>query len=176
MRLCGKAIPTRAAILLTVDFASLVLVSPLVFMVPIHASAQSGIIPDGLLNLLGLMFAGIVCQAIFYYNELYNLQVVNRGADMLGHVLRAFALLFLGLSVTCALVPSLVPVLPRVLFFALLSVFLFSDPVMKLQKYKRPFWPAPNGIWKLRRLLIRYISRVSCRPARTRIPSAIELS
>jgi exopolysaccharide biosynthesis polyprenyl glycosylphosphotransferase len=119
MRVCGKAIPTRAAILLTVDFASLVLVTPFVFMVPIRAHVQSGIIPDGLLNLWRLMLAGIVCQAIFYYNELYNLQVVGRSAEMLGHVLRAFGLLFLGLALTCTLLPSLAPILPRVLFFAL---------------------------------------------------------
>jgi hypothetical protein len=138
MRVCGKAIPLRAAILLTVDFASLVLVIPFVLMLPLRAHTQSGIISDDLINLLGLMFVGIVCQAIFYYNELYNLQVVGRSADMLGHVLRAFALLFLVLSFACALIPSLASMLPQVLLFALmLGISAVATRLLVLPRHRQ---------------------------------------
>ncbi len=124
MRVCGKALPPRAALLLTFDFVSLVLITPLLFMVPVLADSQGRPLPSLLLSLARLMAAGLACQAIFYYNDLYNLQVVRRAAAVLICVLRAFGLLFLCLAAACLVLPSLAPVLSRVLLFALVLALL----------------------------------------------------
>ena len=118
MRVCGKALPPRAALLLTFDFLSLVLVTPLLFMVPVLADGQARPLSSLMLSLSRLMVAGLACQAIFYYNELYNLQVVRRPGAVLVCVLRAFGLLFLFLAAASIAAPTLAPVLSRVLLFA----------------------------------------------------------
>src|ERR1700731_2405972 len=124
MRVCGKALPPRSALLLTVDFASLVLVMPLLFMVPVLASSQSTPLGAGVLSLGRLMLAGLACQAVFYYNELYNLQLVRRPSAVMIRVLRAFSLLFLFLSLACVALPALAPTLSRVLVFAFFLVLI----------------------------------------------------
>lgn len=120
MRVCGKALPPRAALLLTFDFASLVLVTPLLLMVPVLAAPGPKPIATLLLSLARLMAAGLACQAVFYYNELYNLQVVRRPTAVFVCVLRAFALLFFLLAVVSIALPRQAPALSRVLMFALI--------------------------------------------------------
>lgn len=127
MRVCGKALPPRAALLLTFDFTSLVLVMPLL----LTASSLTGLAPKPLATFLpsivGLMVVGLTCQAVFYYNELYNLQVVRHPGAVLVRVLRAFALLSSLLAISCLALPMVVPVLSHILLFAstlaLLTVF-----------------------------------------------------
>jgi exopolysaccharide biosynthesis polyprenyl glycosylphosphotransferase len=70
------------------------------------------------------MIAGLVCQAVFYYNELYNLQLIRLPYASLSGVLRAFAALFFLLAIASFALPHLAPVLSRVLWFA-----LFLGPV-----------------------------------------------
>jgi exopolysaccharide biosynthesis polyprenyl glycosylphosphotransferase len=124
MRVCGKALPPRSALLLSVDFASLVLVTPLLFMVPILARSHPVPLGAAVLSLGRLMLAGLASQAVFYYHELYNLQVVRRPSAVVIRVLRAFALLFLFLSLACMALPALVPTLFRVLSFAFVLALL----------------------------------------------------
>ena len=124
MRVCGKALPPRAALLLTFDFTNLVLITPLLFMVPEFAVSPHKPLPGLLLGTARLMLAGLAAQAIFYYNELYNLQVVRRPSAVLVCVLRTFALLFLFLACACLAVPALAPVLSRVLLFCCVLAFI----------------------------------------------------
>ncbi|MHB1698792.1 MAG: exopolysaccharide biosynthesis polyprenyl glycosylphosphotransferase [Acidobacteriaceae bacterium] len=118
MRVCGKALPPRAALLLTFDFASLVFVMPLLFMFPVLANPEQKPLSALLLSLARLMVAGLACQAVFYYHELYNLQIVQRPSAVLVRVLRAFGLLFFLLSLACLALPNLAPTLSRVLLFS----------------------------------------------------------
>ena len=117
MRVCGKALPPRAALLLTFDFASLVLVMPLLFMVPVLGSSDPKPVPALLASLARLMAAGLLTQAICYYNELYNLQVVRRPSAVVVRVLRAFALLCVFMAVGVFVLPDRAPVLSRLLMF-----------------------------------------------------------
>ena len=119
MKICGKALPPRAALLLTFDFTSLVFAIPLLFVIPELARPTHRTGSELLVSLLRLMFAGLFCQAVFYYNELYNLQVIRvRYAILLG-VLRAFGALFLFLAIASFISPQLTPLLSRAILFAL---------------------------------------------------------
>ncbi len=120
MVVCGKALPPRAALLLTFDFVSLVLVTPLLFMFPVLASPEPRPLPALLLSMARLMIAGLACQVVFYYNELYNLQIVQQPGAVFARVLRAFAMLFFLLALACLALPTLAPVLSRVLLFSAL--------------------------------------------------------
>jgi uncharacterized membrane protein len=119
MRICGKALPPRAALLLTFDFTSLVFATPLLFVIPELARPNHRSVGELISSLLRLMFAGLFCQTVFYYNELYNLQVIRvRYAVLLG-VLRAFGALFLFLAIASFISPELAPMLSRAILFAL---------------------------------------------------------
>lgn len=118
MKICGKALPPRAALLLSLDFVVLVIVAPLLFILPLVAGASNKPIGSVLLGLLRLMLVGIVCQVIFYYHDLYNLQTVRIPRTTIVQVLRAFAVLFLLLAAGVFLLPWLTPVLSKVLLFA----------------------------------------------------------
>ena len=119
IKICGKTLPPRAALLLAFDFTSLVIVIPFLFMIPVFAGTHAKPVFDMTMSLVRLMIAGLACQIIFYYNELYNLQWIRLPYATLTSVLRAFSALFLLLAVTCVAVPHLTPVLSRVLLFGL---------------------------------------------------------
>jgi exopolysaccharide biosynthesis polyprenyl glycosylphosphotransferase len=117
MKISGKAMPPRAALLLSLDFAVLVILAPLLFLMPLP-DAQSPNPVATLPGLLGLMLAGAVCQAIFYYHDLYNLQIVRVPRATVTRTLRAFAVLFLLLTIVLLILPWLTPLLSKVLFFS----------------------------------------------------------
>ena len=120
MRVCGKALPPRGAFLLMSEFLVLVILTPVLFTLPALAGAEAPRpLASTALALLRMMAAGAACQAIFYYCELYNLQVSRTPADLLIRVLRALALLFLVLALACAALPFLSPAIPHVLAFVL---------------------------------------------------------
>lgn len=118
MKICGKALPPRAALLLSLDFVVLVIVAPLLFILPLLAEGSGRPLGSIMLGLLRLMLAGIACQAIFYYHDLYNLQIVRVPRATVIQVLRAFAVLFVLLATGLLLLPGLAPVLSRVLLFS----------------------------------------------------------
>ena len=99
MKISGKALPPRAALLLTFDFVVLVVVAPLLFVLPLVAVEPNRSPGSLVLGLLRLMAAGFLCQMILYYHELYNLNVVRMGRETLVQVMRAFGVLFLLLAI-----------------------------------------------------------------------------
>ena len=56
-----------------------------------------------------LMAVGLLCQLMFYYYELYNLQLVRNSAEQLWRLLSAIGMAMLLLAVAFAIVPSLSP-------------------------------------------------------------------
>ena len=119
MRVCGKALPPRGAFLLVSEFVVLVIATPMLFALPWMAGSHfTRPLSTMALSTLRMMAAGAACQAIFYYCELYNLQVSRTPMELLIRVLRALALLFVALAVACAL-PFLSPAMPHVLSFAM---------------------------------------------------------
>ena len=97
--ICGKGLPPRAAFLLALDFFCLVILAPLLFLGPDLATASSMSFASTAWTLLRLMAAGLVCQTLVYYNDLYNLQVVRRLREMFARSLRAFAWMLLALAI-----------------------------------------------------------------------------
>lgn len=118
MKISGKAMPPRAALLLSLDFAVLVILAPLVFIVPQLEEQGGRPIGAVLLNLALLMLVGAACQAIFYYHDLYNLQIVRMPRATAARALRAFAVLFLLLAIGLVLLPGVTPALSRILLFS----------------------------------------------------------
>ena len=120
MRVCGKALPPRGAFLLVSEFLVLVIATPLLFTLPLlAATGPQRPLSSVALGLVRMMAAGAACQGIFYYCELYNLQISRTPIEMLVRVLRALAMLFLVLALACAALPFLSPRLPRMLAFVL---------------------------------------------------------
>ncbi len=119
MRFCGKALPPRAALLLTSDLVIFTLALPFLL-----ASSLFVLLPpphphDSLALVFRLMLIGVLCQVTFYYNELYNLQLIRSTSAMLVSLLQGAGMLLATLGVLYALVPEMSPGLVRVLAFAL---------------------------------------------------------
>ncbi|HEY9136812.1 MAG TPA: sugar transferase, partial [Terriglobus sp.] len=118
MKISGKALPPRAALLLTFDFVVLVILAPLLFVLPLVAVEPDRSPASLALGLLRLMAVGLLCQMILYYHELYNLNVVRVGRETLIQVMRAFGILFFLLALVSLLIPVATPVLSRTVMFA----------------------------------------------------------
>jgi exopolysaccharide biosynthesis polyprenyl glycosylphosphotransferase len=118
MKICGKALPPRAALLLSFVFVMLVVVAPVLFALSLVALEQGRPTVGILLSLSRLMAAGVLCQIIFYYHELYNLQVIRMPRAMMAKVLSAFAMLFFFLAVISLSSPVATPVVSRAVLFA----------------------------------------------------------
>jgi exopolysaccharide biosynthesis polyprenyl glycosylphosphotransferase len=118
MKISGKALPPRAALLLTFDFVVLVILAPLLFVLPLVAVEPDRSPASLTLGLLRLMAVGLLCQMILYYHELYNLNVVRVGRETLIQVMRAFGILFFLLALVSLLIPVATPVLSRTVMFA----------------------------------------------------------
>jgi exopolysaccharide biosynthesis polyprenyl glycosylphosphotransferase len=125
--ICGKGLPPRAAFLLASDFLCLVILAPLLFLGPDLANTTTRSFAATTWTLARLMAAGLVCQAFFYYNELYNLQVVRRSKEMLARALRAFALMLFAVAVAWAFVATYPLPLSKMLTF---SFFLLCTAIM----------------------------------------------
>jgi exopolysaccharide biosynthesis polyprenyl glycosylphosphotransferase len=128
MRICGKALPPRAALLLTSDLVMFAVLLPvalasssLVLVPAPHAYASVAL-------LVRLMAVGILCQITFYYNELYNLQLVRSFTSMIANLLQGMGMLLILLGGLYAIWPRMSPGLTRILLlaFALFAVTLLS--------------------------------------------------
>lgn len=122
--ICGKGLPPRAALLLTVDFICLVIVAPLVFLAPELAATPTRSFAAILWSLAQLMAIGFLCQALFYYNELYNLRLVRNLRDMLAGVFRAFALMLLVIAIVFEVIAQDALPLSRILALTLFLLCL----------------------------------------------------
>src|SRR4051812_9933235 len=100
MNVCGKALPPKAASLLGTNIVLLVIGVP--FMLSFHSSsgASSGTaaaqFTDTLIRLMGI---GLFCQAVFYYAELYNLQIARNVREQLWRMLGAVGVVMLVLAI-----------------------------------------------------------------------------
>ncbi len=127
MRICGKALPPRAALLLTSDLVIFAVLLPFLL-----ASSSFVLLPaphaySSVTLLVRLMLAGILCQITFYYNELYNLQLVRNFPMVIANLLQGLGMLLVLLGGVYALWPRLSPGLDRVL---LLAVALFATTLL----------------------------------------------
>jgi exopolysaccharide biosynthesis polyprenyl glycosylphosphotransferase len=123
----GKGLPPRAAFLLASDFFCLVILAPLLFLGPDLATDPSVSFASTAWILLRLMVAGLVCQTLVYYNDLYNLQVVRRLKEMFARSLRAFAWMLLVLAIGWNFMVAYPLPLSKVLSF---SAILFCTAVL----------------------------------------------
>ena len=109
MRVCGKALPPRAALLLGTNIVLLG------FCVPV-ALALRGIPTEGAapwymtwLLFLRLVPICLFCQAVFYYHELYNLQVIRSGGEQAWRLLKGSGIAMLLLAFVYAAIPEWSP-------------------------------------------------------------------
>ncbi|AFL87549.1 exopolysaccharide biosynthesis polyprenyl glycosylphosphotransferase [Terriglobus roseus DSM 18391] len=120
MTISGKALPPRAALLLSLDFVMLVLVAPMLFVLSSIAIDQERPTGSLLMSLGRLMAVGFLCQVIFYYHELYNLQVIRVRRETMAQTFNAFGMLFFLLAMVSIASPMATPVLSRAVLFAAL--------------------------------------------------------
>jgi sugar transferase (PEP-CTERM system associated) len=139
MRICGKALPPRAALLLTSDLViftfglPLLLASSLFVLLPArHPYASLELV-------FRLMLIGLLCQITFYYNELYNLQLVRSTGAMLVSLLQGAGMLLASLGVLYAVLPEMSPGIARVLVFgaALMLITVISRMVALPKRLER---------------------------------------
>lgn len=107
MNVCGKALPPKAASLLGVNILLLVIGVPL--MLSFHSSSSATPAAQFTETLIRLMGIGLLCQAVFYYAELYNLQIARNVREQLWRMLGAVGVVLLVLAVAFWAVPDLNP-------------------------------------------------------------------
>ncbi|AEU37821.1 exopolysaccharide biosynthesis polyprenyl glycosylphosphotransferase [Granulicella mallensis] len=135
MKISGKALPPRAAGLLIFDFMALVVATPFLFMLASFMHPEGKSVASVVVSTLRVVAMGLACQAVFYYNELYNLQIVRQHVATLTGLLRAFALIFLILAVGSIAFPATAPMLSRVLLVAIcLAALAFVARVLALPR------------------------------------------
>ncbi len=130
MLICGKALPPRAALLLTSDFLLFTLALPLLL-----ASSLLLILPwahphASLALFARLAGAGLLCQVVYYYNDLYNLQTVRRPGRVLLGLLQATGMLLLLLGAIYGAWPRVSPGIDRTL--ALLALLFAAAGVSRV--------------------------------------------
>ena len=110
MNLCGKSLPPAAASLLGTNTLLLVLGVPLV--VALHATTETArsfpaVHFTEMLLRLGLL--GTFCLFVFYYAELYHLQIARNLREQTWRIFRAIAVVLLVMACAYWLFPSLSP-------------------------------------------------------------------
>src|SRR5579863_9008107 len=110
MNVCGKALPPKAATLLGTNTFLLVLGVPLALT--LHSAFQSS--GDFLASrfvemLIRLAAIGLLCQVVFYYSELYNLQIARDLREQAWRILSATGIVMLTLAVVFFVFPQLNP-------------------------------------------------------------------
>jgi len=109
MNVCGKALPPKAASLLGTNIVLLVIGVPL--MLSFHSLGASSGTPAAQFTdiLIRLMAIGLFCQAVFYYAELYNLQIARSVREQVWRMLGAVGVVMLVLAVVFWAAPDLNP-------------------------------------------------------------------
>lgn len=110
MNICGKALPPKAATLLGTNTLLLVLCVPLILT--LHSTiVTSDVFPAGRFveTLIRLSAIGLLCQVVFYYFELYNLQIVRNHRERTWRVLGATGIVMLTLAAIFWIFPALSP-------------------------------------------------------------------
>lgn len=110
MNVCGKSLPPAAAALLGTNTLLLVLGVPL--LLALHASISTSGVPPaaGFAELLiRLCCIGLFCQMVFYYAELYHLEIARSLRDQIWRIFGAIGFVMLCLAGVFRMFPSLSP-------------------------------------------------------------------
>jgi len=109
MNVCGKALPPKAATLLGANSVLLVLCVP--FMLSVHSAIGYSLVPAGQFaeTLVRLAVIGLFCQMVFYYSDLYNLQIARDVREQTWRILRANGIVMLALATAFWVFPYLSP-------------------------------------------------------------------
>lgn len=135
MRICGKALPPRAALLLTSDLLLFTFILPFTLASSLFVLLPASHPYASVTLMVRLMMAGILCQVTFYYNELYNLQMVRSFATTFVNLLQGMGMLLVILGGMYAVWPRLSPGLERILLLAIgLSVLTVISRLVALPK------------------------------------------
>lgn len=129
MNVCGKALPPKAASLLGTNILLMVIAVPL--MLSLHSSSSGMPAVQFTDTIIRLMIIGLFCQAVFYYAELYNLQIARRSREQIWRMLGAVGLVMLVLAITFWAAPDLSPGRDALLGLPLTSmaVLLFTRSI-----------------------------------------------
>jgi len=110
MNVCGKALPPKAASLLGTNIVLLTIGVPL--LLSFHSSsfaASEAPATQFAETLIRLVAIGLFCQIVFYYAELYNLQIARNIHEQLWRMLGAVGVVMLVLAIVFWAIPSLSP-------------------------------------------------------------------
>lgn len=107
MNVCGKALPPKSASLLGTNIVLLVVGVPL--LLSLHSSSSGTPASQFTETLVRLMAIGLFCQAVFYYAELYNLQIARSVHEQLWRMLGAVGIVMLVLAMVFWAAPDLSP-------------------------------------------------------------------
>ena len=129
MNVCGKALPPKAASLLGTNILLMVIAVPL--MLSLHSSSSGMPTVQFTDTIIRLMIIGLFCQAVFYYAELYNLQIARRSREQIWRMLGAVGLVMLVLAIIFWAAPDLSPGRDALLGLPLTSmaVLLFTRSI-----------------------------------------------
>lgn len=107
MNVCGKALPPKAASLLGTNIVLLVIGVPLILS--FHSLSSGTPAAQFTETLIRLMAIGMFCQAVFYYAELYHLQIARSVREQLWRMLGAVGVVMLVLAIIFWAAPDLSP-------------------------------------------------------------------
>ncbi|MHB1022713.1 MAG: exopolysaccharide biosynthesis polyprenyl glycosylphosphotransferase [Acidobacteriaceae bacterium] len=121
MRVCGKSLPPGAALLLGSNVILLCFAIPALLTFLFFSSLPTFQWYEPVYLMLRLIPVGMLCSVVFYYHELYNLQVLRSTVDTLWRLLQGTAVVLLLLAFFYTLMPSLNPGEARLLLLILIS-------------------------------------------------------
>ena len=124
MNVCGKALPPKAASLLGTNIVLLVFGIPL--MLSFHSSSRGMPFAQFTEILIRLMAIGLFCQGVFYYAELYNLQIARSVREQLWRMLGAVGVVLLVLALVFWAAPDLSPGRDALLGLPLASIAVLA--------------------------------------------------
>src|SRR3954447_16386329 len=107
MNVCGKALPPKAASLLGTNIVLLIVGVPLILS--FHSLSRGTPAAEFIEKLIRLMAIGLLCQAVFYYAELYNLQIARSVREQVWRMLGAVGVVMLVLATVFWAAPDLSP-------------------------------------------------------------------
>src|SRR5271170_2887277 len=110
MRVFGKALPPKAATLQGTNIVLLGFCIPALLAVRGWSTAGgSGSLPETVFVMARLIPVGLFCQVVFYYHELYNLQIIRNFGDHVWRLLQGAGIAMIVLALIYVLVPGWSP-------------------------------------------------------------------
>jgi exopolysaccharide biosynthesis polyprenyl glycosylphosphotransferase len=110
MRFCGKALPPKAATLLGSNIVLLCGFLPAILVLHGWTMNRASLgFPGALSMLIRLIPVGLLCQVVFYYHELYNLQIIRRFNEQLWRLLQGIGVAMILLAGVYTLMPGWSP-------------------------------------------------------------------